>query len=61
MPNLLCKLRQNKLSGKRSTLNAGNFEVFKATRSYDTSLERSHQFLKDKEVYKGIAVKLGML
>ena len=42
--------------GKLSALNAGNFEVFQVTRSYDTSFERSHQFLKAKEVYMGIAV-----
>ena len=42
--------------GKRSTLNTGNFEIFLVTRSNNTSLERSHQFLKDKELYKAIAV-----
>ena len=41
---------------KRSALNAGNFEVFQVTRSYNTSFERSRQFLKAKEVYMGIAV-----
>ena len=40
--------------GKHSALNAGNFEVFQATRSYNTSLERSHQFLKDKKVHKAL-------
>ena len=47
--------------GKHSTLNAGNFEVSQATSSYNTSLERSYQLLKDKEVHRGIAVILGML
>ena len=46
---------------KRSALNAGNFEVFKVTRSYDTSFERSYQFLKAKEVYMGIAVIWSMV
>ena len=45
------------VQGKHSTLNAGNFEVFQATRSYNTSLERSHQFLKDKEVYKDTKIQ----
>ena len=40
------------VSGKPPTLNVGNFEDVQATRSYNTSLERSHQFLKDKEVTK---------
>ena len=48
---------KTRVPGKRSTLNAGNFEVFQATRSYNTSLERSNQFLKDREVYKNIALK----
>ena len=39
-------------------LKAGSSVAFQPTRSYDTSLERSHQFLNDKEVYKGIAVYL---
>ena len=47
--------------GKLSTLNAGNFEVFQATRSYSTFLERSHQFLKVKEVYRGILIIWSML
>ena len=42
--------------GKRSALNAGNFEVFQVKRSNDTSFETSHRFLKAKEVYMGIAV-----
>ena len=46
----------NCVPGKLSALNAGNFEVFQVTRSYNTSFERSHQFLKAKKVYMGIAV-----
>ena len=42
--------------GKHSALNTGNFEVFQVTRSFNTSFERSHQFLKAKKVYMGIAV-----
>ena len=45
------------VQGKHSTLNAGNFEFFQATRLYNTSLERSNQFLKDREVYKDISLK----
>ena len=48
--------KQTHVSGKHSTLNAGNFEFFQATRSYNTTLERSNQFLKDREVYKDIAL-----
>ena len=48
---------KTRVQGKHSTLNACNFEVFQATRSYNTSLERSNQFLKDREVYKDIALK----
>ena len=47
--------------GKRSALNAGNFEVFQATWSYNTSLERSYQLLKDREVNKYIASIQSML
>ena len=38
------------------TLKAGSSVILHPTRSYDTSLERSHQFLNDEEVYKGIAI-----
>ena len=40
------------------TLKAGSSVTFQPTRSYDTSLERSNQFLNDKKVYKGIAIYL---
>ena len=32
------------------TLKAGSSVTFQPTRSYNTSLERSHQFLNDREV-----------
>ena len=41
------------------TLKAGSSVTSPPTKSCDTSLERSHQFLKDKNVYKGIAIDLG--
>ena len=48
---------KTRVPDKHSTLNTGNFEVIQATRSYNTSLERSHQFLKDRiSVYKDIAL-----
>ena len=37
-------------------LKAGSSVAFQPTRSYDMSLERSHQFLKDQEMYKVIAI-----
>ena len=40
------------------TLKADSSAIVQSTRSYDTSLERSHQFLNDKEVYKVIATYL---
>ena len=48
---------KTRVQGKHSSLNTGDFEVFQATRSYNTSLERSNQFLTDREVYKDIALK----
>ena len=66
MPILRLKVREELLNFQdhRGTITKyveeysplGNFEVFQDTRSYNTSLERSNQFLKDKLVYKGIAV-----
>ena len=40
------------------TLKAGSSVTFQPTRSKNTSLKRSHQFLNNKEVYKDIAIYL---